>query len=123
MRTLDFFGKVIYNRPSLGLIAERSIRRKSKLANTKSAMKRIRQTTRKQRRNLRFRSAARTHIRKTRRLIAEGRLEEAQEAARQAISTLDKAAVKGILHPNNVARRKSRLMRHLSQALGQPQGE
>ena len=86
-------------------------------------MKRVRQTARKRQRNQRFRSAARTHIKKTRQLIAEGKLDEAQEAAHRAISTLDKAAVKGILHPNNVARRKSRLMRHLNQALGQQQGE
>jgi small subunit ribosomal protein S20 len=86
-------------------------------------MKRMRQTGRKQERNLRFRSAARTHIKKARRLIAEGKLEEAQEAAQQAVSTLDRAAAKGILHRNNVARRKSRLMRQLNQALGQHSGE
>jgi len=49
-------------------------------------------------------------------------LEEAQATAHQAISTLDRAAVKGILHPNNAARRKSRLMRQLNLALRQ-QGE
>jgi small subunit ribosomal protein S20 len=91
------------------------------LANTKSAIKRIRQSARKRKRNQRFRSAARTYIKKTRRLIAEGKLDEAQETAHQAISTLDKAAVKGILHPNNAARRKSRLMQHLNQALQQQQ--
>jgi small subunit ribosomal protein S20 len=91
------------------------------LANTKSAIKRIRQNARKRKRNQRFRSAARTYIKKTRRLIAEGKLDEAQETAHQAISTLDRAAVKGILHPNNAARRKSRLMQHLNQALQQQQ--
>lgn len=86
-------------------------------------MKRMRQTERKRERNQRFRSAARTYIKKTRWLIAEGRLEEAREVARKAVSTLDRAAVKGILHRNNVARRKSRLMRQLNQALGQQSGE
>ena len=86
-------------------------------------MKRMRQTERKRKRNRGFRSAARTYIKKTRRLIAEGRLEEAQVAAQQAVRTLDKAAVKGILHRNNVARRKSRLMRQLNQALSQPSDE
>jgi small subunit ribosomal protein S20 len=89
------------------------------LANTKSAIKRMRQNVRRRKRNQRFRSTARTYIKKTRQLIAEGKLEEAQTAAHQAISTLDKAAQKGILHRNNVARRKSRLMRQLSQALSQ----
>ena len=80
-------------------------------------MKRMRQAVRKQERNQRFRSAARTYIKRTRRLIAEGKLEEAREAAHMAVSTLDRAAAKGILHHNNVARRKSRLMRQLNQAL------
>lgn len=86
-------------------------------------MKRMRQAERKQQRNQRFRSAARTYIKKTRRLIAEGKLEEAQEVAQKAVSTMDRAASKGILHRNNVARRKSRLMRQLNQALGQNSGE
>lgn len=86
-------------------------------------MKQMRQAARKQERNQRFRSAARTYIKRTRRLIAEGRLEEAQKVAHKAISTLDKAAVKGILHRNNVARRKSRLMHQLNEALSQQAGE
>ena len=93
------------------------------MPNTRSAMKRMRQAERKQQRNQRFRSAARTYIKKTRRLIAEGKLEEAQEVAQKAVSTMDRAASKGILHRNNVARRKSRLMRQLNQALGQNSGE
>jgi small subunit ribosomal protein S20 len=45
----------------------------------------------------------------------EGRLEEAREAVRVATSALDKAAEKGIIHKNNAARRKSRLMQRLNQ--------
>ncbi len=86
-------------------------------------MKQVRQNARRRKRNQQFRSAARTYIKKTRQLIAEGNLEEAQAAAQRAISTLDRAAVKGILHRNNVARRKARLMRQLNQALGQQAGE
>jgi small subunit ribosomal protein S20 len=86
-------------------------------------MKQMRQNERRRMRNRRFQSAARTYIKKTRRLIAEGNLEEAQAVAQQAISTLDKAAVKGILHRNNVARRKARLMRQLNQALSQQSNE
>jgi small subunit ribosomal protein S20 len=44
-----------------------------------------------------------------------GRIEEAREAVRQAASALDKAAEKGIIHKNNAARRKARLMRQLNQ--------
>jgi len=46
-----------------------------------------------------------------------GELELAQAAAVAAATALDKAAEKGILHPNNAARRKSRLMKKLNQAL------
>jgi small subunit ribosomal protein S20 len=48
-------------------------------------------------------------------LIDQGRLEEAREAVQVAVSALDKAAAKGIIHKNNAARRKSRLMRQLNQ--------
>lgn len=58
-----------------------------------------------------YRSRARTFIKKTRKLLAEGKIEEAKEALRLAVSALDKAAEKGIIHKNNAARRKSRLMK------------
>jgi len=86
------------------------------LANTKSAIKRIRSSARKRERNRLFRSRARTCINKTRRLIAEGRIEEAREEAQRAIVTLDKAAEKGIIHKNKAARCKSRLMKRLDQS-------
>jgi small subunit ribosomal protein S20 len=80
------------------------------LANTKSAAKRARVAERRRQRNRIFRSAARTHIRKAERLIAQGDAEAAALEVGNAISTLDRAAIKGIIHPNNAARRKSRLM-------------
>jgi len=86
------------------------------LANTKSAIKRIRSSERKRQRNQVYRSRARTYIKQTRALVGEGRLDEARETAQKAISTLDKAAIKGIIHPNNAARRKSRLMRMIAAA-------
>jgi small subunit ribosomal protein S20 len=48
-------------------------------------------------------------------LIDRGRVEEAREAVREAASALDKAAVKGIIHKNNAARRKSRLMQRFNE--------
>jgi small subunit ribosomal protein S20 len=86
------------------------------LANTRSAQKRARQSEKRRLRNRVYRSRARTFIKKTRRLIEEGRLEEAEAMALQAIRALDKAASKGIIHKNNAARRKSRLMRYLNRA-------
>jgi small subunit ribosomal protein S20 len=87
------------------------------LANTRSALKRIRSSAKRRERNRYYRSTARTYIKKTRRFIEQNNLEEAQAAASQAISYLDKAAEKGIIHKNNAARRKSRLMRLLNRAL------
>lgn len=84
------------------------------MANHKSALKRIRSSERKRVRNRVFRSKARTEIKKARTLIQGGDVQAAREATLEAIRTLDKAAVKGILHPNNAARRKSRLMKRLA---------
>jgi small subunit ribosomal protein S20 len=82
------------------------------LANTKSAEKRIRSNERKRVRNQMYRSRVKTMIRKAEQLIFGG--QPGEEAVREAISTLDKAAVKGIIHKNNAARRKSRLMKKLN---------
>ena len=82
------------------------------MANTKSAQKRIRSNERKHLRNQMYRSRVKTMIRKAEQLIFAG--ESSEEAVREAVSTLDKAAVKGIIHKNNAARRKSRLMKKLN---------
>jgi small subunit ribosomal protein S20 len=86
------------------------------LANTESAKKRIRQTAKRTERNRRYSAAARTHVKKVRRLIAENRLDEAEAAAREAYQTLDKAGRKHVVHPRNAARRKGRLMAALAAA-------
>ena len=87
------------------------------MANTKSALKRIRQTEKRRKRNRKVRAETRTYIKQARVQIEEGELEEAQKSVAQAIRALDKAAEKGVLHRNNAARRKSRLMRKLNQAM------
>lgn len=76
----------------------------------------MRQNAKRRARNQRFRTAARTYVKRTRQLIAEGKLEEAEETVRLAASTLDKAARKGVIHANNAARRKSRIMSQLARA-------
>jgi small subunit ribosomal protein S20 len=82
------------------------------LANTKSAEKRIRTNERKRLRNQMYRSRVKTMIKKAEETIFSGQPTEA--AIREAMSTLDKAAVKGIIHKNNAARRKSRLAQKLA---------
>jgi small subunit ribosomal protein S20 len=84
------------------------------LANHKSALKRIRSSERKRLRNRVFISRARTEVKQARTEIDGGNLEAARAATLEAISVLDKAANKGIIHKNNAARRKSRLMKHLA---------
>jgi small subunit ribosomal protein S20 len=85
------------------------------LANTKSAIKRIKQNHKRRLRNRLFASTARTSVRNARSTIESGNPEDAHTATLAAISALDKAAEKGIIHKNNAARRKGRLMRRLAQ--------
>jgi small subunit ribosomal protein S20 len=61
-----------------------------------------------------FRGRARVFVRRAQQNIEAENLEEARQATIQAISALDKAAEKGIIHRNNAARRKSRLMKKLA---------
>ena len=83
---------------------------------SKSAQKQVRAAERKELRNKPIRSLCKSNITKAERLIFTGQLEAAQAAVVVAISSLDKAAEKGVIHPNNAARRKSRLMKKLSEA-------
>ena len=82
----------------------------------KSAQKQVRVSEKRRLRNKSVRSLAKTNITKAEKLIFSGELEAAREAVVAAISSLDKAAEKGIIYPNNAARRKSRLMKKLNEA-------
>jgi small subunit ribosomal protein S20 len=82
---------------------------------TKSAQKQVRVTERRRLRNKSIRSRCKTNITKAERLIFSGELESAQKAVVAAISSLDEAAEKGVIHPNNAARRKARLMKKLNE--------
>jgi small subunit ribosomal protein S20 len=86
------------------------------VANTLSAKQRIRNSARKAKYNRLHRSRARTFVKNSRELIAKKDTEGAQQAVLQAISALDRAAGKGVIHPNNAARRKSRLMKLLNKS-------
>lgn len=83
---------------------------------TKSAQKQMRVAERRRVRNKSVRSLCKTNITKAEKLIFSGELEAAQKAVVIAISSLDKATGKGVIHPNNAARRKSRLMKKLNEA-------
>jgi len=83
------------------------------LANIQSAIKRNKQNEKRRLRNRVFRGQARTSVKKARVAIASAEKEEAKIKVMDAVKALDKAASKGIIHKNNAARRKSRLMKQL----------
>ncbi len=87
------------------------------MAHTKSAKKRIRSSKRRQSYNKPIRSRVKTYLTKAEEVISSGNMEVAIEVVRQAISTLDKAAKRGIIHRNKAARHKSRLMKKLNALL------
>ena len=84
------------------------------MANHKSALKRIRQNAKRREANRVYRNRARTFVKKARTVIASSEGESAVEATRLAIRDLDMAASRGVIHPANAARRKSRLMKQLA---------
>lgn len=92
---------------------------------SKSAQKAARAAERKRLRNRSIRSVTKTYVTQAEKLVLSNELESAQPAVVAAISALDKAAKKRVIHPNTAARRKSRLMKKLNQATlssaGQPE--
>jgi small subunit ribosomal protein S20 len=84
------------------------------LANIKSQIKRNRQNEKRRLRNRVYSGRARTYVKRARTALDGGNLDEARLATQVAISELDHAAEKGVLHRNNAARRKSRLMKRLN---------
>ncbi|MBV9691030.1 MAG: 30S ribosomal protein S20 [Ktedonobacteraceae bacterium] len=86
------------------------------MPNNAAAEKRMRQEEKRRAHNRSIKSLVRTQITKARQAIASPTTttEAATEAVRVAASALDRAARKGVIHRNNAARRKSRLMKHLN---------
>jgi small subunit ribosomal protein S20 len=83
------------------------------LANIQSQIKRNKQNEKRRLRNRVVRGSARTAVNKARAAL-EANTPETKEAVLQAISALDTAAEKGVIHKNNAARRKGRLMKKLA---------
>jgi ribosomal protein S20 len=87
-------------------------------ARTPQSLKRVRQSGRRNAILQPRRSAARTEVKDALQAAASGDVEATRTALAEAASALDKAAKVGAIHPNNAARRKSRLMRRANAALG-----
>ena len=92
------------------------------MARSASGLKRHRQSLKRRERNRARQTAVRTTVRQAREQLETGTQEEAQAAVRAAASIMDRAARRGVLHPNTAARRKSRLMRQAN-AMQAPSGE
>ena len=84
------------------------------MANIKSQIKRNKQNQKRRMRNRVYRGTARTYVRKAEAAIKVGDAQASQEEVLKAIKALDKAASKGVIHKNNAARRKSRLVKKLN---------
>ncbi len=84
------------------------------MANSKSARKRIRTAARNFERNREYRSSSRTLVKRAELAILAGDQEVAQAAVSSAVAALDRTASKKVIHPNNAARRKGRLMAKLN---------
>ena len=81
------------------------------MANIKSQKKRILTNAKSADRNKAMKSELRTRVKNAVKTIGA---DDNDEAVRLAVKRLDMAAAKGIIHPNQAARRKSRLMKHVN---------
>ena len=87
------------------------------MPNIKSAIKRVKVAEKKRLRNRPIRATARAYVKNARQAIdAHVETPETEAALQRALSYLDRAAVKGVIHKNNAARRKSRLMTRFNKA-------
>lgn len=84
------------------------------MSGNKSAEKQQRAAAKRKLRNRAVTSQIKSSLTGARKSIADGDAQAAGKAIAASISTLDKAAGKGIIHPNSAARRKSRLSRQLN---------
>jgi ribosomal protein S20 len=87
-------------------------------ARTPQALKRVRQSARRNAILQPRRTAAKSQVKNALAAAEGGDVEATRKAVAEAASALDRAAKTGAIHPNNAARRKSRLMLRANAALG-----
>ena len=85
------------------------------MANIKSQKKRILTNAKRHERNKAVRSQLKTRIKNADKAAVEG-AEDTDAAVRRAVKALDMAAAKGIIHKNQAANRKSKLMKRIAKA-------
>ncbi len=86
------------------------------MPNIASARKRHRQNLKRRARNRSVKSELKTEIRKVHESTAAGKMDQAEAEFRVAVTKLDRAAAKRIIHPNRAARLKSRLSANMKAA-------
>ena len=86
------------------------------MANIKSALKRANIARIRTAKNAAYKSMIKTAIRQFETALQAGEIETAKEKLQKATRIIDKLAVKGVLHQNTAARKKSRLTRKLNKA-------
>lgn len=84
------------------------------MANTRSALKRVRTSQKRRERNQSIKSRVRTMVRTFEEAVVSGESTVAAERFAQASSALDRAVSKGIVHKNMAARKKSRMASRLT---------
>lgn len=85
------------------------------MANSRSAEKRIRVNQRRRAYNRSVLSRSKTMVKKFIEACEASNVEEAIARYNEAASVLDRAANKGVIHPNKAARKKARMARRLAQ--------
>jgi small subunit ribosomal protein S20 len=84
------------------------------MPNIKQQEKRVRQASRQRLENLRWRSTAKTLMRRLREAADAADVADVEKRHRDLVSWLDKAAARGALHKNTAARRKAQAAKLLS---------
>ncbi len=79
------------------------------MANVKNAKKKIKQIAKVTKANEQLKSTVKNAIKRTDKLVAAGKKEDAEKSLKLAIKSLDNAKSKGLVHKNKVDREKSRL--------------
>ena len=85
------------------------------MANIKSQKKRNLQNARRHEKNKAVRSELKTRIKNADRAAVDG-AEDTGDRVRRAVKALDMAAAKGVIHKNQAAKRKSKLMKRVNKA-------
>jgi small subunit ribosomal protein S20 len=84
------------------------------MPNTKSAAKAMRQSARRRDINLKTKNKFKTATKQVKKLIDSSNAAEATKALRDAMSALDKAVKKGVIHKNTASRKKSRMAKAIA---------